>query len=110
MKENEWCVYVREYSELPGLQQAGAIRYSLMPEGSGLCLRAEQSRDSQPDRIKTASCRLSGITRSAAERLLRYLYENGVEPASLNAVVGDCLAEQLMGQPSGGDTARAAEE
>lgn len=98
MKENEWCVYVREYSELPGLQNAGSIRYSLVQEDSGLSLRAEQFRAGQSVPVSRARCLLTGITRRAAENLLRFLYENAVEPSSLCAVVSDCLEQEILPQ------------
>ena len=96
MKENVWCVFVREYSELPGLQRAGRICYSLVQAGGGLCLRAEKEQASASP--VAATCTLTGVTRHTAENLLRFLYENAVEPSSLNAVVSDCLTDQLMAQ------------
>ena len=92
MKETEWCVFVREYSALPGLQRAGAVRYALAQQGTRFDAagRAEGG---------AACCPLTGVERPAAERLLRYLYENSVEPAAMRDVVADCLDAAL--QPAG---------
>lgn len=96
MKEIEWCVYVREYSALPGLQQAGRIRYSLSGAEDGCCLRVQ--RFSADGAGREQICRLTGVTRPAAERLLRYLYENGVEPSGAAAVLEDCLHSVLAAE------------
>lgn len=96
MKQNEWYVYVREYSELPGLQQAGSLRYSLSTDNAGCCLQVQRYwADGRPADGQCAVCRLSGVTRSTAEHLLRYLYENGVEPVHARDIVQDSLQTLL---------------
>ena len=96
MREIEWCVYVREYSALSGLQKAGSIRYSLSRDDTGSCLRAERCSADGIRQGKAQQVRLNGVSRSAAEQLLRYLYENGVEPSSVPAVLEDCLQSAVL--------------
>ena len=99
MKETEWCVFVREYSALPGLQRAGAVRYALAQQGTQLCLTAQRFDAAGRAEGGAACCPLTGVERPAAERLLRYLYENTVGPAA----VGDDEAVWLDAalQPAG---------
>ncbi|HJD21519.1 MAG TPA: hypothetical protein H9915_06825 [Candidatus Gemmiger faecigallinarum] len=104
MKEIERCVFVREYSAIEGLQQAGSIRYSLAQAETGVCLLVQRLLPGGgPKPGGGAVCRLDGLTLQAAQRLLRYLYENGVEPADACAVASDCLgALAAPAGPSGG--------
>ena len=99
VKETEWCVFVREYSALPGLQRAGAVRYALAQQGTQLCLTAQRFDAAGRAEGGAACCLLTGVERPAAERLLRYLYGNSVEPAAMRDVVADCLDAAL--QPAG---------
>ena len=84
-------MFVREYSALPGLQRAGAVRYALAQQGTQLCLTAQRFDAAGRAEGGAACCPLTGVERPAAERLLRYLYENSVEPAAMRDVVADCL-------------------
>ena len=94
MKENDRCVYVREYSELPGLQKAASVRYELLGE-EGI-YRFHVMR--QPDG-KSAAFRLAGLSRDAARDLLQFLYENSVGPESAYAVARDCVQPPVMAAP-----------
>ena len=96
MREIEWCVYVREYSALPGLQEAGSIRYSLSRDQAGSSLRVERYSADGSRQGREQQIRLNGISDPAAEQLLRYLYENGVEPSSAPAVLEDCLQSAVL--------------
>lgn len=98
MREIEWCVYIREYSALPGLQKAGSIRYSLSGEETGCCLKVERYSPDGCRQGRGQQFRLNGLTRTAAENLLRYLYENGVEPSGVPAVLEDCLPSAVLQQ------------
>ena len=78
---------VHEFSELPGLQKAGGIRYSLAQGDAGLCLCAVRL----PSAAAGVRCPLPGLTRRTAENLLRYLYEHAVDPACVPDILADCL-------------------
>ncbi len=88
MRENIRCVYVREYSELPGLQKAGIVRYELDECDGGYRFRTRRMPSG-----KTGTFCLSGVPENAAKDLLRFLYENSVEPELALAVAQDCMGE-----------------
>lgn len=94
MKENDRCVYVREYSELPGLQKAASVRYELLEEAGiyPLSCNAAAGR-------KIAAFRLAGLSRDAARDLLQFLYENSVGPESAYAVAGTVCSRPVMAAP-----------
>lgn len=96
MRENVRCVYVREYSELPGLQEAGTVRYEL--DG---CAGEYRFHTRRMPGGKTGTFYLSGVPENAARDLLRFLYENSVEPELALAVAQDCMEEPArVGQAS----------
>lgn len=79
-------MYVREYSELPGLQRAGEIRYAL-DGGAGVY----RFRITRLPEGKDAEFHLAGVSGHAAQDLLCFLYENSVAPEQAFAVAQDCM-------------------
>lgn len=94
MKENERCVYVREYSEIPGLQKAGDIRYEVCGDTGVYHFRVVCRPGG-----KIAVFRLAGASREQAHNLLLFLYENSVEPELAAAVVQDCVEQEAAVLP-----------
>lgn len=88
MRENIRCVYVREYSELPGLQKAGTVQYELREYDGRYHLCTTRMPGG-----KAGNFCLSGVSENAARDLLRFLYENSVEPELALAVAQDCMEE-----------------
>lgn len=81
-------VYVRQYSELEGLQHACTVEYLLYMEQRGPGIEVRRSGpDARSERFV-----LCGRTAAYARRLLRFLYENAVPVESLGAVLEDCRA------------------
>ena len=79
-------MYVREYSELPGLQRAGRVRYAL-DGGSGVF----QFRITRQPEGKNAVFHLAGVSERAAQDFLCFLYENSVSPEQAFAVAQDSM-------------------
>ena len=70
--------YVREYSALPGLQQAHRVEYTL------------RSSEAAPVSYYTAA-----LEEVPACRLLCYLYENSIGPEQLRDVLSDFCGRTL---------------
>ena len=68
--------YVREYSALPGLQQAHRVEYTLRRSDTMLCYTA-------------------ALEEVPACRLLCYLYENSIGPEQLRDVLSDFCGRTL---------------
>lgn len=71
--------YVREYSALPGLQQAHRVEYTL-----------RRSSEAAPVSYYTAA-----LEEVPACRLLCYLYENSIGPEQLRDVLSDFCGRTL---------------
>ena len=76
--------YVREYSALPGLQQAHRVEYTM------LCFSARRSSEAAPVSYYTAA-----LEEVPACRLLCYLYENSIGPEQLRDVLSDFCGRTL---------------
>ena len=74
--------YVREYSALPGLQQAHS--------DTMLCFSARRSSEAAPVSYYTAA-----LEEVPACRLLCYLYENSIGPEQLRDVLSDFCGRTL---------------
>lgn len=85
MKENRLQIYVREYSDLDGLQKAAQVRYALDSEAG--IYRIAVTR--LPEKRETAF-RLAGVSGQTARNLLCFLYENAVPPEHAFWVAQDC--------------------
>lgn len=88
MEEKIIAAYIRDYSELPGLQKAARIEYRLLRVEGNFCL----SLQSRPGG-RSAVCSLPGLAGELASGLLRFVYENGICPEQLADVVQDALYE-----------------
>lgn len=75
--------YRREFSELEGLQHADCVEYRLLCRDGEFILQAE--RQNAP----VVECLLDKEAEAAARRLLRFLYENAVDPAQIPQVLCD---------------------
>ena len=75
--------YVREYSALPGLQQAHRVEYTLR-------FSARRSSEAAPVSYYTAA-----LEEVPACRLLCYLYENSIGPEQLRDVLSDFCGRTL---------------
>lgn len=75
MKSNEYCRYVRTYSELEGLQKAHTSFYcaASVQDGIVLELRCKQGETERSGRVLLVRTEFVD-----AMRILRYLCENGV--------------------------------
>ena len=71
--------YFSEYSEIPGLQHAATVCYKLFAGQESLLFEVGELR-----------CRVEGISQTYAERLLQYLFENGIAPENVFGVLQDC--------------------
>lgn len=91
VKENEQRTYVREYSELDGLQKAAEVRYAL--NGDAGVYRFSVTR--LPEKRQT-TFRLAGVTGRAAQSLLCFLYENAVPPEHAFSVAQDCTRDPAV--------------
>ena len=76
--------YVREYSALPGLQQADRGEYTLCRREDMLCFSARRKTAAAPVSFYTA-----GLEDAPACRMLCYLYENSIAPEQLRDVLAD---------------------
>lgn len=89
-------MYKRQYSNLEPLQTAHELTYAIVtPEekGAGYGVRvAEESQDAMTARI----VRHISPARAGAQRLLLFLYENGVAPAELEDIVHDLFAQGAL--------------
>ena len=82
--------YVREYSALPGLQQADRVEYTLCRREDMLCFSARRSSEAAPVSYYTAA-----LEEVPACRLLCYLYENSIGPEQLRDVLSDFCGRTL---------------
>ena len=82
--------YVREYSALPGLQQADRVEYTLCRHEDMLCFSARRSSEAAPVSYYTAA-----LEEVPACRLLCYLYENSIGPEQLRDVLSDFCGRTL---------------
>lgn len=76
--------YVREYSALPGLQQAHRVEYTLR--------RSDARRSSEAAPVSYYTAALEEVP---ACRLLCYLYENSIGPEQLRDVLSDFCGRTL---------------
>ena len=82
--------YVREYSALPGLQQADRVEYTLHRSDSMLCFSACRKSKAAPVRFYTTA-----LQEAPACRMLCYLYENAIAPEQLRDVLSDLCGRVL---------------
>lgn len=91
----EVTYYERRYTELPGLQPAGAVRYSLCGSEPCLTMVAQCSRGGQT--LDRAAYPLWGVAMQAAQNLLQFCCENAVGVAQLCDVLEDaCVRAELL--------------
>lgn len=76
--------FSREYSEIPGLQHAAVVRYKLFAGQEALLFEVGECR-----------CSIEGISQAYAERLLQFLYENGIAPENVFGVLQDCCGPMV---------------
>ena len=82
--------YVRDYSALPGLQQAHSVEYTLRRSDGMLCFSVRRSSEAAPVRYYTAA-----LEEAPASRLLCYLYENSIGPEQMRDVLSDFCGRVL---------------
>jgi hypothetical protein len=82
--------YVREYSALPGLQQANSVEYTLRRSAGMLCFSARRKSDAAPVSFYTAA-----FEEGPACQLLCYLYENSIAPEQMYDVLSDLCGRAL---------------
>lgn len=75
MKSNEYCQYIRTYSELEGLQKAHTRVYRAASVQDGILL---ELRCQQGEKERSGSVLLVRTGFADAMRILRYLCENGI--------------------------------
>lgn len=83
MQAERIASYRREFSALAELQDAGAVTYSLLRGADSFCICVQQ------DGAQPVMRTLRGTGEERARTLIRFLYENAVEPAQVPAVLQD---------------------
>lgn len=82
--------YVRDYSALPGLQQAHSVEYTLRRSDGMLCFSVRRSSEAAPVRYYTTA-----LEEAPACRLLCYLSENSIGPEQMRDVLSDFCGRVL---------------
>ena len=82
--------YVREYSALPGLQQADCVEYTMRRSDTMFCFSARRKSDTAPICYYTTA-----MEEAPARRLLCYLYENSIAPEQIYDVLSDLCGKAL---------------
>jgi len=91
MESDKIAAYVREYSEIKGLQHKSRVEYTLLRQGGGLSLSVGlETGDPVSGRKKV--CGLHGLTEEFAEGILLFLYENSVGPENMADILQDLCA------------------
>ncbi len=90
VQETPLAYYVREYSALPGLQQADKVEYTLRRSKDMLCFSAKRRNTAAPVIFYTAA-----LEEGPACRLLCYMYENSIAPEQMHDVLCDLCGRAL---------------
>lgn len=90
VREAPLARYVREYSALPGLQQANSVEYTLQRSENMLCFSVHRKGDAEPVRFYS-----SAIGEDTACKLLCYMYENSIAPEQMYDVLSDFCGKAL---------------
>lgn len=85
MKMLRLAQYDRTYTEIPGLQDAEVLRYTLFRRGQELLVSVSALQKLR----RRAECVLPEGKETVACGLLLFLYENSVEPENLCDVIAD---------------------
>lgn len=83
--------YARDFSEIAGLQRSHRIGYALY--GHAGKLEMVVCREERQGTAKTTRCTLCRVSEKTGRDLLRFLYENAVEPETAGDVIRDICGE-----------------